>query len=343
MTTGSEHAGGRLGGGVSLRMGPRSLVAGVLAVLLLAGLPPVAARAATGGKLPAADFAFDSNRTGNYEIFVARDDGTAVRELTHDPAYDSWWPRVSPDRSRIIFYRTPAGTHDTDYTKTSLWEMDADGGDVHVLIPNGGYGWEYQGHADWSPDGREIVMFGGTQEIFITNAQGRDPVQVTHRGGTNVDPSWAPDGRHLLFVGCPGPAPSNVRPCPSNRYEVFRIRPDGSDETQLTSNAAIDNDPYYSPDGRLIAWISSPASVAYKLWEMDAGGSDQHEVVGDAEYIDSKPDWRGANLIFFHRMRLDPRYSFGESVHFNIWRVRADGSGLAEVLPDGNYDNEYPD
>ena len=32
--------------------------------------------------------------------------------LTADASFDSWWPKVSPDRSRVLFYRTPKGIHD---------------------------------------------------------------------------------------------------------------------------------------------------------------------------------------------------------------------------------------
>ena len=84
--------------------------------------------------------AFDSDRTGNYEIYLMNTDGSGVRALTNDRTQDSWWPRISPERARILFYRTPAGTHDGDYTKTSLWEMNADGSDSHQVIANGANG-----------------------------------------------------------------------------------------------------------------------------------------------------------------------------------------------------------
>jgi Tol biopolymer transport system component len=58
---------------------------------------------------------------------AAVDDSSAPRQLTDDPSLDSWWPRISPDRRTILFYRAPAGVHDLDATKVSLWAMDADG------------------------------------------------------------------------------------------------------------------------------------------------------------------------------------------------------------------------
>src|SRR5918911_3891865 len=104
---------------------------------------------------------FNSNRTGNDEIYVMNADGSGVRALTDDERYDSWWPRVSPDRGRILFYRSPRGVHDNDYTKQSLWVMNADGSNRRQLRAAGTDGWKIQGHAEWSPDGSRLAMFGG--------------------------------------------------------------------------------------------------------------------------------------------------------------------------------------
>jgi Tol biopolymer transport system component len=46
--------------------------------------------------------AFASNRDGNYEIYSMRSDGTDVKRLTQDPAYDIH-PAWSPDGVKIAF------------------------------------------------------------------------------------------------------------------------------------------------------------------------------------------------------------------------------------------------
>jgi hypothetical protein len=80
--------------------------------------------------------------------------------------------------------------------------MNADGSDQTELLPAGAYDWGLQGHAEWSPDGTKIVMIGGpwgNPQIFVTDATGANPVQLTNRGGTNIDPSWAPSGNEIVF------------------------------------------------------------------------------------------------------------------------------------------------
>ena len=53
-----------------------------------------------------------------------------------------------------------------------------------------------QGHAEWSPDGTELVMFGGPRRanprIYITSDAGQDPRQVTDRPGREPGPELVP-------------------------------------------------------------------------------------------------------------------------------------------------------
>ncbi len=328
---------------------------GVLVIALVATLlvpvPTVGATTVLGSDV----VLFDSNRTGNYEIYRMQDDGSGIAQLTTDPTYDSWWPKISPDRTRIMFARTPAGVHDRDYTQVSTWVMNADGTGLTEILPLGAYGWGIQGHPEWSPDGTEITTMCGpdtNSQICITDADGSDPRTVTskehstqidpfendgRRGGMNLDPSWSPDGEHLLFVGCA------VFTCWNSLYDLYRIRVDGTDEERLTLSGFRDHDPYYSPDGSQIAWIrESGHPLKWGIFVMDADGSNQRALIDDGS-INSKPGWGlDSNTIWFHRWALG-------TTLFNVWRIDVDGTGLTEVIePErnlgifGEYDNEFP-
>jgi TolB protein len=310
-----------------------SIVALLLTMVLgVAGISEASGTVA----LPTSRIAFDSNRTGNYEIFTMGTDGTSPQQLTSDPAWDSWWAKLSPDRTRILFYRTPAGTHDRDYKQTSLWVMNADGTGLTRLLANGAYGWQFSGHAEWSPDGAHLAMLGGPKspQIFITDASGANPRQVTSRPGNNVDPSWSPDGRSLLFVGCP------VSVCTSQQYEVYSVNTDGTGERRLTNDAARDQDPYYAPDGHAIAWLRQTEPAHWGIYVMRPDGAEQRGLVADLQ-INSKPAWSAdSGAIYFHRLPLG-------RTSFNIFRVNSDGTGLTElqtrpVVGPGPYANEYP-
>src|SRR5512139_209431 len=62
---------------------------------------------------------FDSDRAGNHEIYVMGTDGSTPTRLTNDPTYENWWPRISPDRKKVLFYRSPAGNPE-NYSAASL-------------------------------------------------------------------------------------------------------------------------------------------------------------------------------------------------------------------------------
>lgn len=282
---------------------------------------------------------FDSNRNNtNYEIYVANADGSDPHALTHDTHYDSWWPQPSPNGAWIVFYRTPRGTHDRDYGKTSLWRMRTDGTDLTEIIPNHGYGWEIQGHAEWSPDSRYLVMFGGSRinpQIWITNADGTNPVQITNRGGTNIDPTWSPNGQQIAFVGCPQSF------CLPSSYSIYTMNSEGSDLRRLTNNSMENHDPSYSPDGKYIAWLvhtSTSGNAGLGSWNifvMNANGSDQHNLTNDSA-INSRPAWSidGSDTILFFRVAPGKK-------HWQLFSIPVSGGPMTQ-LTNVHADSEYP-
>jgi Tol biopolymer transport system component len=245
--------------------------------------------------------------------------------------------RISPDRRTLLFYRTPKGIHDRDFTQTSLWTIDLATGATRQLRAVGTDGWSLQGHAEWSPDGRHLIMFGGKRsnpQIYVTNADGTLPRAVTTRGGSNLDPSWSPDGRSVVFVGCPQSF------CLPASYELYTIDIEGkSAPHRLTSDRIRDQDPYFAPNGREIAWLSQTGTAGVagrwgiRLAAID--GSLQRTVIDDGQ-INSKPEWsRDGRTIYFHRLVIRNGSKFG------IWAIDVDGTHLRKITV-GPGNNEYP-
>lgn len=293
---------------------------------------------------------FDSDRADSrHEIYVMKTDGTGVTRLTNDAAYENWWPRASPDRTKVLFYRSPVGDPE-NYFMASLWVMNADGSHQTQLIgatpatrPNN---WVAHGHGEWSPDGTQIAMFGASSntqaEIFVTNANGQTPVAYTNRGGWNTDVSWSPDGNTLLFNGCANPAV-----CAPTNYEIFAMPATPLDPAvQITNDNLADYDAYYSPDGTKIAWLVNVdptanvipgTSTALGRWAIRIAtiGSPASYLIDDGN-INSKPAWSlDSQTIFFHRM-VPPDY------RFRVFSIRSDGSGLTELTPGATANSEHP-
>lgn len=285
---------------------------------------------------------FDSTRqSSNREIFVMKNDGTQISRLTNNPSYEHWWPRISPDRKKVLFYRRPAGVAADDYAQASLWVMNADGSGLAQLIAQGANGWSQQGHAEWSPDGTKIAMFGshaGTLQVFVTDASGNNPVRYTNQPGISTDVSWSPSGNELLFNGCP------ALPCTPSNFEIFVMSAATplAPPTRLTNDGLADYDPYFSPDGSTIAWLTTtnPAANggvgAWGIRMADANGSNRRTLIDDGQ-INSKPAWSlDGNSIYFHRI------NFAEELAFGVFRIGKTGVGLTRLTAIGTGVNEFP-
>lgn len=98
--------------------------------------------------------------------------------------------------------------------------------------------------AEWSPDGQRLIMLrhnqtSGAYDIWVANADGSGLRQVTS-GGSETDPSWAPDGHHIVYVGSDALYTINVDDPLDTPHRI-----PGTDTTFFT--------PTWSPDGGLIA------------------------------------------------------------------------------------------
>jgi Tol biopolymer transport system component len=263
-----------------------------------------------------------------------RADGTQRTQLTAVGGAEHHWPRPNRDGSRILYYRADPGQGVNDIGTNSLWVMNGDGTGQRQLIPRGAYGWTRQAHVEWSPDGQRLLMSAGSDsdlQLWTTDAEGGDPRKLTDRrtvfGGPNValDPSWAPDGRHVAFVGCP----QDLLFCFPWNYEVFRLDTVTGVETRLTDDGIADFDPYVSPDGGTVVWLRCSGSFPagpWGLYRRPWSGTGSASVVLDDGNVNSNANWsHDGQWLLFHRTVL------GGPPHMTTARIRPDGTGLSLV------------
>ena len=125
--------------------------------------------------------AFDSERDGDYEIYVMNADGSDQTRLTNNPTYDRY-PCFSPDGTKIAFM----SSRDGDY---EIYVMNADGSNQTRLTNNGGL------NPCFSPDGTKIAFVSdrdGNAEIYVMNADGSNQTRLTNNSAGEYSPSWGP-------------------------------------------------------------------------------------------------------------------------------------------------------
>ncbi|MCB0162872.1 MAG: PD40 domain-containing protein [Anaerolineae bacterium] len=136
--------------------------------------------------------AFSSNRTGNFEIYIANADGSQLTQLTTDNRAFDEWPVWSPDGRQLAFVSDRTGNVD-------LFVIAADGTNLRQLTDDPADDWP----AAWSPDGRHLVFASardGNWNLYIVPITGGDAVQLTNDPGDERDPIWSPDGSIIAFT-----------------------------------------------------------------------------------------------------------------------------------------------
>jgi eukaryotic-like serine/threonine-protein kinase len=131
-----------------------------------------------------------------------------------------------------------------------------------------------------SPDGSKMVYrtnASGASDIWIVNADGSNPQQLTANAGSNVGPAVSPDGRHILFLSDRTGVP-----------HIWQMNIDGSDQKQLTDGNG-EQLPQFSPDGRWVVY--STVAESSSMWRIPASGGEPVQLTEKtAEFPTISPD-----------------------------------------------------
>jgi eukaryotic-like serine/threonine-protein kinase len=249
-----------------------------------------------------------------------------------------WVPRWSPDGKVMRFT-----LQDSQTNASSLWEVSADGTNLHALLP----GWNSppaECCGNWTPDGKYFIFQStrnGRSDVWAIREKRAlfgisrgEPVRLTAGEMNAQAPVPSRDGKKIFFVG-------ELRRGELVRYDprsqafmpylsgisaelvnfsrdgqwvtyvtypegsLWRSKADGSEQLQLTSPPMRVGGSRWSPDGKQIVFNASEPGRPWRVYVVAASGGAPVEIEsGQGNALD--PDWSadGTSLVFGRRHSL---------------------------------------
>jgi TolB protein len=135
--------------------------------------------------------AFASYQHEDWDIWVMNRDGTGMRNLTNKPGAIDNAPTWSPNGTQIAFTSDRTGSN-------QIYVIGVDGVGLEKLTSGA--------HVDrptWSPapfnDIAYTVGVGPTYDVSVVDVATKQVIVLTDGVGSNESPSFAPNGRHIVF------------------------------------------------------------------------------------------------------------------------------------------------
>lgn len=294
--------------------------------------------------------AFASDRGGTSQIFVVNEDGTGLKQLTHQEAgADAREPAWSPDGSRIAFTEGQGrGSH--------VVLMHSDGSHHSPItvaewgLPGRAAVWTTWS-ATWSPDTAHFAVVGScaapskncmdtqSQVIVLINVDGFVSGRVRGSLEDLLTPAWSPDGQAIAYAYEPSIGSDDG-------IWVFRLNDRHGDVVSRGCYSDADchaspgsrvrySSPAWAPDAQKLAYVAStPSGDTSRILVKAIDESDDALIsVTPPGSADSYPSWSpdGSRIAF---TSLVDGYR-------HIFVMNSDGSERRQ-LTDGHFNDVHP-
>lgn len=270
--------------------------------------------------------------TGVNELNVIKADGSDPHKIATVPGLPGG-ARISPDGKVWRFTLLS-----TDLDTTSLWEVAADGSNLHPLFPNWRERTDYDGW--WTPDGKYFV-FGSTSVanwgggIFAVREKRRwferhapQPVELTTGPLTFSAPTLSRDGKRIFVAAYLSRGEVMRYDAKASRWDsylsgisaadldfskdgewvtyelipdgtLWRSRVDGTERLQLTVPPLRVAMPRWSPDGKTIAFTGVKPNGIWTIYTVAADGGQAEQLLSDNKPY-RLPSWSpdGGRLVY---------------------------------------------
>jgi Tol biopolymer transport system component len=201
---------------------------------------------------------------GRAELFGLTPTDSTRHQLTSQDRYLGF-PVWAPTGEQIAFVAMTEETAD-------LMLLDAVTGDTSVLLAG------YNELADWSPDGRRLLV-GLEDGLHFLDVTTGETERVETGSTADAYGRWARRGDLIAYESSRDGNP-----------EIYVTHLDTGATARLTENTHLDEWPSPSPDGTQIAWASG-TEAEKNLWIMGSDGSEKRQVTEGMLFGDAFPEW----------------------------------------------------
>jgi LysM repeat protein len=183
---------------------------------------------------------------------IAVDGAGGRRRVTQSPAAEDLQPTVAGEGKELFYTSNPPQAK-----RPQIWRCTMEGTLFTALVDG-------ESPAA-SPDGRRVAFVRrdndtGLRSIWIMNRDGTGESQLSPVADhESADPAWSLDGQWIAF------ASNQARDSLGQRnFDIWVMRPDGTDRKQITTNGSWDDKPTWDKAGRI--YFRSNRGGHWNIW-----------------------------------------------------------------------------
>ena len=199
-----------------------------------------------------------------------------------------------------------------EFRDTNIWRIELNGATARSSATKLISSTRQDYSPQYSPDNKRVAFTSGrtgNNEIWMSDADGQNPVPITSFGGPDVgSPRWSPDNQHIAFDSL----------APGHR-DIYIAATDGGLPRRLTGDKFDNVRPSWSHDGNWI-YFGSNRTGDWQLWKAPVEGGEPIRITkqGGREGVES-----GDGKFLY--------YTKGFGVP-GIWKVPVSGGDETNVL-----------
>lgn len=232
---------------------------------------------------------FESNREGNWGIFVMDTTGSQIQEVVQDE-YNNRRPTWHPNGKRILF-------ESIRNEKSALYVVDVKRKKPRRLLLEPTLGQPI--FASYAPNGKTIAVSLKVSDeksnIVLLNKRGNVLKKLTNNDKRNYYPKWSSNGKEMIYF--------SRKDTDNQDDEIYLLNLDSGKESRLTNWHKHNFCPSWSNNDEQVVYVTSMEGTRPELYIMDRDGENQRRITNN-EDGETLPHWSPVeNKIIFTAYR----------------------------------------